>query len=127
MQVLQFIGAFVVGAVSIVGVSFLWPRVTTQPRPEVLTKVRDAVFQTETGWELANTLGVADETNAEPINIQEAAASAAQSAAYDVAAYTSRAVTTKLFDSALSRFDLLSKEDQERFREQICVPVEKAE
>jgi len=125
MQGVRFVMASVAGAVIVLCMSLLWPKVSDTPRPEILTQIYEAVVQTDPGRYAANVLGVADETDATPVS--KAAASVIKSAAEGLSSYTAQAVTVRLMETVLSRFDTLSEKQQQHVREQICAPRNEGE
>lgn len=124
MQVLQFIGAAVGAGAVIIVTSLLWPRVTADPRPEPLTKVHDAVLETKAGQDLANTLGVSDETSIQPVSVSSLASSAVQNVVTSVSTQAQSAVTTHVLEVVVKQVEQLSPDEQEKFRQLICAPVE---
>jgi len=122
MPTLQFIGAAIGASLVVIVSSLLWPRITSQPRPESLSKVHDVVLETEAGKNLANTLGVTDENTIKPVSLPSLAASAAQSVVSTVVTNTQNTITTRVIESLSKQFDQLPSTDQEKFRQLICTP-----
>lgn len=106
MPLFQFIGVAIGASVFVSFASLAWPKVTSQPRPEVLTKVRDVVVQTEVGKGLEQVLGV---------SLGETVASGAAAVVDTVTRSAKQSVIMRMFES-------LSEEEQEAFRAQICTP-----
>ncbi len=122
MPLFQFIGAAVGAGAVVVFASLVWPKITSQPRPESLDKVRDVVMETEVGKNIANTLGVTNDTTVTPVSISSLAASAAQTVVTNIVKETQNTVTTKVLESAVKQFDQLPQAEQSKFRQLICTP-----
>lgn len=122
MPLFQFIGAAIGASVVISVTSLIWPRVTREPRPEALSRVREVVMQTQMGQGVAQVLGVADETVAMPIDVNSAVSHTATYVIDSVTKSAQRAVTSRLIESIAKQFNELSEEDKASFRAQICVP-----
>lgn len=123
MPIFQFIGAALGAGAVVVFTSFVWPKLTAQPRPEPLTKVRETVIGTEAGQNLAQTLGVTDETSVTPVSLPSLVGTVAQSAASSVATTVQHAVTNSVIESLSRKVNELPKDQQEKFREIICQPA----
>lgn len=122
MQLFQFIGA-ALGAGAIMALaSLVWPKITNQPRPEALTRMREIVLQTAAGQGVAQGLGVMDESNAEPVNVESAVTNGANMVINTVAKSARHAVTARLMESLAKQFNELPEEDKVSFRAQICEP-----
>lgn len=106
---IQFIGASIIAGTVMTLVSFLWPKVTTQPRPEVLTKIHDVVVQTPIGNRIEAVLGE------QTINISSAVSSVANSVVTKATTSAKQSVILKMFDS-------LPDDEKDSFRAEICLP-----
>ncbi len=122
MPLFQFIGAILGGGLVVAALSIAWPKLTAQPRPDALSKVREVVIDTEAGQNFANTLGVTDDQLAEPVSLPSLAASAAQTVVTNVVTNTQNTVTTKIIESLVGQFSQLPADKQEQFRQMICTP-----
>lgn len=122
MPLFQFIGAAIGASLVMSVASLVWPLVTTQPRPEALTRVREIVLQTAAGQGMAQVLGVSDEQNAAPVNVQDAISSGANMVVDAVAKSAQHAVTARVLESLVKQFNGLSEEDKASLRAQICEP-----
>lgn len=123
MSLFQFIGA-AIGASAIMALaSLVWPRVTSQPRPEALIKVRENILETQVGQGVANLLGITDESGAEPINIRSAVTTGTNIVVDAVAKSAQHAVTARVLESLVKQFNGLSEEDKASLRAQICEPA----
>ena len=74
MPLFQFIGATIGASVMISVASLVWPKVTTSPRPEALSRVHDLVIQHPIGQQAERVLGV------ETVDVSQAISKAASSA-----------------------------------------------
>ncbi len=126
MPLFQFIGATIGASVVVTLASLLWPKVTREPRPEALSRVRDVVIQTQVGQQLAQVLGVTDETNAEPVNLGEVVTSGTNAALNTVAKSAQHAVTSRLLESLGKQFNDLPQVEKEAFRAQVCEPPQES-
>lgn len=124
MPFFQFIGAAIGGSLVIVFASFIWPRVTTDPRPEALTKVREMAIETQAGYNLAQVLGVTDESGIQPTSIGEVVTNGTNAAIDAVTKSAQHAVTTRILESLAKQFNDLPEEEKATFRAQICAPVQ---
>lgn len=124
MVLLQFLGA-AFGAFAVVSfISIAWPRLSSDPRPEALTRVREAVIETSPGRSLSEVLGVTDETAVSPVSINSLVASGTNAAIDMVTKSTQKAVTGKILETLGTQFETLSEEDKASFRAKICTPTE---
>lgn len=122
MSLFRFIGV-AIGAGAIMALtSLVWPRVTSQPRPEALTKVRENVLETQVGQGVANLLGVTDELGAEPININSAVTTGTSIVIDSMKKSAQHAVVSQVMESVVKQFNQFSEEDKASFRAQICEP-----
>lgn len=122
MQLFQFIGVTIVVSLVMFVASLVWPKVTNQPRPEALTRMREMVLQTAAGQGVAQGLGVMDESNAEPVNVESAVTNGANMVINAVAKSARHAITARLMESLAEQFNELPEEDKVSFRAQICEP-----
>ena len=122
MPLFQFIGATIGASVVISLASLVWPKVTSEPRPEALNRVRDVVMRTQVGQGVAQVLGVTDETGAAPIDVRSAAVTGTTMVIDSVTKSAQHAVTTRLMESLAKQFNGLPEVDKASFRTQICEP-----
>lgn len=122
MPFLQFIAASVGAAVVISFASLVWPKVSSQPRPAALTKVRDIVVETEVGRNVANVLGVTDETNVTPVSVGTLVASEGSTLVSGIGQAAQNAVTSRLIEQLVGQFDKLPQNQKEEFQKRICQP-----
>ena len=117
---INFILALAVATTSLAGGSLIWPRLTTQPRPQLLEEVHNVVLKTQVGQETANVLGVSDERHVTPISPGQVAASAL----LGIKNAVQRRVTTVIVGNAInqlrSRFDGLPSGQQQEIRQIFC-------
>lgn len=119
---LKFILASLSTGAIIVTASLGWGRFSTNPRPEPLTKVHDIVIETPIGRKLANTFGVSDETNVEPINISSVAAEVAGSVGLEVQKRAQSAVLSTVVGQLIRQYGQFSTEQQKEIQTLICQP-----
>lgn len=109
VMLFQFIGAMIGTGVMVSLASLVWPKITNQPRPELLTRVHDVVVETPLGKNIEGVLGE------QTVNMSEIVSSAANTAVTSVTKSAKQSVILKMFES-------LSEDEQEEFRAQICTP-----
>ena len=122
MQLFQFAGAALGASVVISLASLLWPKVSAEPRPPVLSKVREMVVSTDIGKNAAQVLGVTDEANTVPVQIGSFVAGTANAAIDSVTRSAQHAVTARLLETLAGQFNGLPDEDKKAFRARICTP-----
>lgn len=105
----QFIGAMIGTGVMVSLASLVWPKITNQPRPELLTRVHDVVVETSLGKNIEGVLGE------QTVNMSEVVSSAANTAVTSVTTSAKQSVILKMFE-------FLSEDEQEEFRAKICTP-----
>lgn len=120
----QFLLTFFASAVTVSGLSLVWPKLTDKPRPEPLSRVREIVMQTPFGANAANILGVTDEATAEPINVSSAAASIAGSVTSTVTQRVQQAIGQQFVTQLVRQYDRLPDEQKQQVRDAICQPKE---
>lgn len=124
MPIFQFIGAVIGGSMVMVFTSLLWPRITSEPRPEALTKIREITIETSVGQNLAAVLGVTDEAGITPTNVNDVVTTGANVAIDAVTKSAQHAVTTRLMETFIKQFNDLSEDEKATFRAQICAPIQ---
>ena len=124
MPLFQFIGAVIGGSVVVVFASLLWPRITSEPRPEALSKVREMAIETPVGLNLAQVLGVTDETGITPTSVNDIVTTGTNAAIDAVTKSAQHAVTTRIMGSLAKQFNELPEDEKATFRAQICAPVQ---
>lgn len=123
MPLFQFIGAAIGGSIVIVFASLIWPKVTSDPRPEALTKVRDMAIQTSAGQNLAQVLGVTEESGITPTSVGDIVTVGTNAAIDAVTKSAQHAVTTRILESLAKQFNDLPEDEKAAFRAEICQPV----
>lgn len=121
---IKFISALLIAAVSVVGVSLLWPRFTSEPRPVILTQVKDFVIQTPQGYEAANVLGVSDERNVEPFDIRVTAENIAFNIMNTLKKRATDVVVTQAVRQLQKKYEELPPDQQQQLQQIICVPAD---
>lgn len=106
----------------VVVVALLWPKLTSQPRPEVLQAVRDSALTTEVGQEAAKVLGVEKEENVKPININSAIASVAGTVTTAVQGKTKEIIAQQVSSQIVNQYTQLPAREQQQVQELICKP-----
>jgi len=118
--ILKFIIALASTLIIVAGASLVWPKITSYPRPEPLTQVRDMVVSTDIGKEIAQTLGVEDEKDVVPVDIKSVAGAAISSAAADVQEKAADAVTREIIIQVVKKIETLAPDQQQAIKEEIC-------
>ena len=120
----QFIGAFLLASIVMIGGSLLWPKIMKRDRPEVLQAVHDRVVETEAGKKAEEVLGTVDI----PENPKQAIASVSSQAASQIGSIiqkkTEEIVTHRIIEEVVKRFETLPKEEKEQVQTVICKPVQ---
>ncbi|MFZ2025259.1 MAG: hypothetical protein WAV51_03185 [Microgenomates group bacterium] len=116
----KFILTFLTSAVVVSGASLAWPKLTSQPMPEMLKKVREFVIQTDAGKQTAETLGVTDMEGVEPINISSVAASAVSTVVTTASEKVQETATKEIIIQVVKKIETLDPESQTVIKEVIC-------
>ena len=120
----QFIGAFLLASIVMIGGSLLWPKIMKRDRPEVLQAVHDRVVETEAGKKAEEVLGTVDI----PENPKQVIASVSSQAASQIGSIiqkkTEEIVTHRIIEVVVKRFETLPKEEKEQVQTVICKPVQ---
>jgi hypothetical protein len=122
MPIIQYVFAFFGSVVALSIVSLAWPLVTTNPRPEPLTKVREIVIQTPLGAQAAQVLGVTDESGVSPVNMNEFVTTQTSMVIQNVSKSAQNAVTTGVLTQLASKFNELPEEQKLQFQSMVCQP-----
>lgn len=120
---IKFIFVIVIAVLVTIAVSFIWPRISTRPRPEVLTRVKDFIASTPIGPTVTNVLGVSSEENMRPINIREVASNAATVTVNSVREYAANALFLSAVRQLAGQYNKLKPEQQKEVRDLICTPA----
>jgi len=123
MPFFQFIGAAIGVGAMLSLTSLIWPRVTSDPRPPALSKVRDAVLTTGAGQQAAQVLGVTDESQVERLDVATLVTRGAESVLNSVTETVRHNATAKLMESLATQFETLPEDEKEAFRARICKPA----
>lgn len=124
MALVQYIGVALGASVFVSFASLVWPKLTSQPRPQPLTQVREVVIQTPLGAQVANVLGVTDEVNVTPVHVGTFVAEQANAAVVTVQKSAQRAVTSRVLHQLAGQFDQLPEDQKVEFQKLVCDPVE---
>ncbi len=108
--------------VTVSGVAIAWPKFTSQPRPDPLTRVNDIVKNTPVGKNIAKVLGISDDMSTEPINIASVASSLTERIAQTVQDRASHIVVTQAVRQLAWQIDKLSAGDRQQVQELLCKP-----
>lgn len=119
---IKFVAAAIAFSITVIGISFLWPKFTRETRPEPLQKVRDTVIQTDIGREAADILGVAKDKEMQPINISDTASSVAGSIISSLGKEVQQVVTHQVTTQLLNQYKELPPTEQERIQQAVCKP-----
>lgn len=124
MVVMPFLFQFILTLVSSVavisGASLVWPLVTHAPSPEPLAKVREMVLQTDVGRQAAQTLGVSDMTNVEPINVSSVASDVVSNVVSTASQKVQDAATREIIIQVVKKIETLQPDQQEEIKKVIC-------
>lgn len=121
-MVIRFTIASCVTAVVIIGISFLWPRFTSQNRPTLLQNVHSQLLKTQLGKETEGILGVSDEAHIRPIDLGQAASSAANSIVQVVEKRIETIIAENAVREVRSQLDRLSSDQKEQLQQILCKP-----
>lgn len=121
MSIIRYLGIFALAGIVVIGISLLWSKFTTRSRPESLGAVREEVLKTQTGQDLANMLGVSDDSQ-KPINVPALSASIASSMSNAVTQKAQEVVTTQIIERLSKQYDGLPDNQKQELREFICKP-----
>ena len=118
--IFQFILTLAASVAVISGTSLLWPRFTSKPSPEPLTKVREVVLQTDVGRQAAQILGVSDTNTIEPVNVSSVAGSVVSNALTNVQQQVQDAATREVIIQVVKKIETLNPSQQEEIKKAIC-------
>jgi len=116
----KFILTFLTSAVVVSGASLAWPKLTSQPMPAALAKVRDFVLQTDVGWSTAETLGVSDLQGVEPVNISSVAGSVVSNVVTNASEKVQEAATKEVIIQVVKKIETLDPGQQQEIKDAIC-------
>lgn len=102
--------------------SLVWPRLTVQPRPAPLEKVREIVIQTEIGKNAAEILGVASPSSVTRINPSQIARTAVESVVTTVEKRAQEVVVENAVKQLSNQFNGLPQEQKQQIQSVICKP-----
>lgn len=120
MSALQFLLASIGATIAISLVSLLWPKVTTNPSPAVLTQVRNVVVQTPLGKQAADVLGVSDSQSSGPINVKDWAVSEGNAIVSNIAESASQVVVSQVVKQMIGQIDKLPDNQKVELRQILC-------
>ncbi|MBI3576743.1 hypothetical protein HY086_01750 [Candidatus Gottesmanbacteria bacterium] len=106
----------------VVIVALLWPKLTSRARPQVLQAVRDTALTTQPGKEAAKILGVDNESNLKPINVNSAIASVAGTVTAAVGEKTKEIIAQQVSTQIVNQYTQLSAPQQQQVQQFICKP-----
>lgn len=118
----RFFLALSVAVVALGSGSLMWPRLSDQPRPQLLQNVHDLVLKTTVGQNAANVLGVSDEANVQKLDFGQMASSAVNGAKNAVQNRVRTVVVTNAVNQLNQQFDGLSDDQKIYVRQAICEP-----
>lgn len=122
--VVQFTLAVAVALTSLAGGSLAWPRLTREPRPQLLQQVHDYAIKTIPGQQAAQVLGVSDETQAEPINLGKLAADGVNGVKITLQKRMQTIVVGNAVNELTRQFDKLPDDQKLYIQEALCKPAE---
>lgn len=103
-------------------VSLAWPKLTSQPRPGALQKLREYLLKTSPGQNTAMVLGVTQEAKVTPINFNAEVASVSAAIVSGISQKTQEIITHQISLQLINQFHGLSAGAQTEIREAICKP-----
>jgi hypothetical protein len=120
----QFIVAFLLASVVLIGGSLLWPKFMKGDRPPVLQAVHDKVIETDAGRKAEEVLG----TYTIPNDIPQAVSSVSSQVATEVGSTVQKkveeVVTTRIIEEVVKRFETLPTQQKEEVKNIICKPTQ---
>ena len=120
----QFIGAFLLASIVMIGGSLVWPVIMKSSRPPILQAVRDKVVETDIGRDAENVLG----QYTIPADVPQAVGSASSQVVNQVGTIVQKkvedAVTERVIEEVVRRFDTLPTADKEEVKAVICKPAQ---
>lgn len=119
-MLLRFLLGMIALVICVSLVSLLWSKFTIKPKPLVLAEVEKNVLSTSIGQEIANVLGVTQ--NTAPLNLQEVAVSAVNSVVTTVENKASETIAIQAINQLTKQFEKLSEIQKMQIRESICEP-----
>lgn len=122
--VVQFTLAITVAIASLAGGSLAWPRLTRDPRPQLLQQVHDVAIRTVPGQRAAEVLGVSDERQAEPINLGKMAADGVNGMKGALQRRVQTIVVGNAVNELTRQFDRLPVDQKLYIQEALCKPQE---
>lgn len=120
MSVFQFLFAAVGSAIAISITSLLWPKVTSNPSPAILTQVRHVVVQTPIGKQAADVLGVNNDQLPAPINVRDWAVSQGNAIVSNIEESASRAVASQVVKQLMGQIDTLPDNQKVELQQILC-------
>ena len=118
--VVQLVLAVAVFGVTISGGSLVWPRVTSAPRPQLLTQVHDSVIKTPIGAQTAQVLGVSDEQNIQPINLGQVVGNIGNSIKTAAQNRAQTIIMAQVMGQLTNQYERLPKDQQIQLQQIIC-------
>ena len=120
MSTLQFVFAAFGAAIAISVASLLWPKLSANPEPPLLTTVRSVVQQTPLGAQAADVLGVSDAASAEPINLSDWAVSQGNAILAHIEESATKTVVSSVAKQLIGQIDALPEDQQSELRSILC-------
>lgn len=117
---IRFLLAALSASIVVIGVTFAWPRLTTQPRPEAMQKIYETVADTSIGKNVASVLGVSTEATATPINVASVAGTVTNSFIQNLEEQAGQAATRELIIQVVKKIETLGPAQQEQVKQAIC-------
>jgi len=122
--VVQLVLAVAVFGITLSGGSLVWPRVTSQPRPQLLQEVHDAVIKTPQGEQAAQVLGVTTD-NVQPVNLGQIAGTIGNDIKTAAQKRAQTIITAQIVGQLSNGYDKLPKDQQQQLQQIICKPAVK--
>jgi len=121
--VIQLVLAVAVFGVTLSGGSLVWPRLTNNPRPQLLTQVHDAVVKTPVGSKAAQVLGVSDEATVQPINLGQIAGAIGNSIKTAAQNRAQTIIMAQVMGQITSKYESLPQDQKKQLQRIICSPA----
>lgn len=116
----QFLIAALAATTVVATSSLVWYKMTSRPRPEPLTKVRDMVVSTEPGNNIAGILGVGSDSETQPINVASAASRVVSTAVNAVEEKARSTVVLGIAQQVMQEVAKLPEDQKASVKDVIC-------
>ena len=115
------ISGLLLGSAAVSG-SFLWPRFTDKPRPELLRRVYESVSASAYGESIASVLGVSYEAENTPVDLDHIAKQAAGQVVSKAGEYTSDIIFRETMKQLSGQIEKLTPQEKAELQNLVCSP-----